>query len=222
MSEPTVTLPTVPGGTGMPLLRSPLATVHSLLGADVGAEAGAEIVRSYGDVGAERTVIAEAIGVADISVRAKIDVRGDVDRVVSLFPADVIARIATDWVLLLSPPGSVIDRVASMQTAAGPAAMVTDVTHLYAGFALCGPLLGEAVSRLSSWDPASLQPGMATGAPIADVRAIVVRPERPAYLLEVYVATEFARYAWRAIVDVVQRLGGEPVGWDALRELGWR
>jgi glycine cleavage system aminomethyltransferase T len=185
-------------------------------------DAGAEIVRSYGDVGAERLAVAEAIGVADVTVRAKVDVRGDVDRVVSLFPADVVARIAKDWVVLLAPPGSVADRVASMQTAAGRTAMVTDVTHLYAGFALCGPMLAHAVARLSGWDPATLEPGSATGAPIADVRAIVVRPERPAQLLEMYVATELARYVWRAIVDVVRRLGGQPVGWDALRAQGWR
>lgn len=206
----------------MPLVRSPLATIHAQLGADVAVEAGAEIVRSYGDVGAERAVIADAIGVADVTVRSKVDVRGEVDRVVTLFPADVVARIAVDWVVLLSPPGSVADRVASMQTAVGPAAMVTDVTHLYAGFALCGPLLADGVSRLSSWDPNTLERGTATGAPIADVRAIVVRPERPARLLEVYVATELSRYVWGAIVDVVERLGGQPVGWDALRARGWR
>ena len=41
-------------------------------------------------------------------------------------------------------------------------------------------------------------------------------------VMEIWVAMEFARYAWRSILEVVERLGGEPVGWDALRELGWR
>jgi glycine cleavage system aminomethyltransferase T len=222
VSEPTVTLPVGPEGTDVPLVRSPLAAIHAQLGADVAVEAGAETVRSYGSVGAEKTVIAETVGLADVTVRSKVDVRGDVDRVVSLFSADPVARIANDLALLLSRPGSVADRVVSMQTAVGDAAMVTDVTHLYAGFALCGPLLADAISRLSSWDPASLEPGTATGAPIADVRAIVVRPERPPDLLEVYVATELGRYVWGAIHDVVERLGGEPVGWDALRAQGWR
>lgn len=222
MSEPTVTLPVVPGGTGVPRVRSPLTAIHAQLGADVAVEAGAEMVRSYGDVDAERAVIARTAGLADVTVRSKIDVRGDVDRIVSLFPGDLIARIADDWAVLLSPPGSVADRVISMQTAAGPAAMVTDVTHLYVGFVLCGPLFADAVSRLSSWDPASLRPGNATGAPIADVRAIVVRPEAPPDLLEIYVATELGRYVWGVIHDVVEGLGGEPVGWNALRERGWR
>jgi hypothetical protein len=75
---------------------------------------------------------------------------------------------------------------------------------------------------LSSWDPASLRPGKATGAPIADVRAIVVRPEAPPDLLEIYVATELGRYVWGAMHDVVEGMDGEPVGWDAIRERGWR
>jgi glycine cleavage system aminomethyltransferase T len=206
----------------VPLVRSPLAAIHAQLGADVAVESGAETVRSYGNVGAERVAIAETVGLADVTVRSKVDVHGDVERAVRLFPVHLVARIANDWAVLLSPPGSVSDHVVSMQAAVGGATMVTDVTHLYAGFALCGPLLADAVSRLSSWDPASLQPGTATGAPIADVRAIVVRPEAPPDLLEVYVATELGRYAWGAIHDVVEGLGGEPVGWDALREQGWR
>ncbi len=109
-----------------------------------------------------------------------------------------------------------------MQAAAGTSAMVTDVTHLYAGFALAGPSLPDALARLTAWDPSTLDAGTATGAPIADVRAIVVRREVSVPLLEVWVAMEFARYAWRSILKVVERLGGEPVGWEALREQGWR
>jgi glycine cleavage system aminomethyltransferase T len=203
-------------------MRSPLAGVHSRLGAEVGIEAGAEFVRSYADPDAERAVVAGGIGCADITVRAKIDVRGEVDRTLSLFPADVIARIAKDWAVLFSPPGSVTDRVASMQTAAGSPAMVTDATHLYASFALAGPAMPEAIARLTSWDPATLAPGAATGAPIADVHALLVRRETAVPILEISVSMEFTRYAWRSILEVVERLGGAPVGWDALRAEGWR
>jgi glycine cleavage system aminomethyltransferase T len=208
--------------TSLPLLRSPLASIHAGLGADVVIERGAEVVRSYGDPDRERAAIADGIGVADITVRAKIDIRGDVDRALSPIPADVVARIAGDWALLFSPPGSMTERVASMQAAAGTSAMVTDVTHLYAGFALAGPSLPDALARLTGWDPSTLDAGTATGAPIADVRAIVVRREASVPLLEVWVAMEFARYVWRSVLQVVERLGGEPVGWEALREKGWR
>jgi glycine cleavage system aminomethyltransferase T len=206
----------------LPPLRSPLASIHSGFGAIVMAEGGAELVGSYGDQDRERAVVSGGIGVADITVRAKIDVRGDVDPVLSEVPADVVARIAEDWAVAFSPPGPVTDRVASMQAAAGTSAMVTDVTHLYAGFALAGPGLSDALARLTAWDPSTLDAGQATGAPIVDVRAIVVRREASVPLLEVWVAMEFARYAWRSILDVVERQGGEPVGWEALRGQGWR
>ena len=205
-----------------PPLRSPLAATHAGLGAEVGVEGGAEFVRSYGDPDKELAVVADSIGVADVTVRAKIDVRGDVERTVALFPADVIARIAGDWAVLFSSPGAVADRVASMQTAAGASTMVTDVTHLFAGFALAGPTLPDAVARLTSWDPSTLAVGNATGTSIAGVRAIVVRRETSMQVLEVYPAMEFARYAWDAIVEVAERLGGTPVGWDALQAEGWR
>jgi glycine cleavage system aminomethyltransferase T len=222
VSEPTTGTPTATVPIAAPTLRSSLAGVHARLGADVGIEGGAEIVRSYGDPDAELAVVTGGIGCADITVRAKIDVRGDVDRTIALFPADVIARIADDWAVLFSPPGSVTERVASMQTAAGSSSMVTDVTHLYASFALAGPALPDALARLTSWDPATLAPRAATGAPIAGVRAILVRRETTVPILEVSVAMEFARYAWRSILEIVERLGGGPVGWDALRAEGWR
>ena len=203
-------------------LRSPLSAAHARLGGETAIEGGAEFVRSYGDPEAELAIVRDAVGVADVTVRAKIDVRGDVGRTIALFPAGVVARIAEDWAILCSAPGPVDDRVASMQTAAGASTMVTDVTHLFAGFALAGPLVGEAVARLSSWDPATLAPGHATGAPVADVRAIAVRREGTQEVLELYPAMEFARYVWDELIAVVERLGGAPVGWDALHADGWR
>lgn len=205
-----------------PLLRSPLAAAHARMGAEVGVEAGAELVRSYGDPEEELALVTEAVGLADVTVRAKIDVRGDVDRTIALFPSGVIARIVDDWAVLLSSPGAVDDRVASMQTAAGASTMVTDVTHLYAGFALAGPRVDDAVARLTSWDPSTLPAGRATATSIAGVRAIVVRRETATPILEIYPGMELAAYAWESSLDVVARLGGAPIGWAALSAQGWR
>ena len=208
--------------TSLPPLRSPLASMHAAFGSDVTIEGGAEIVRSYGDPDRERAALSDSIGLADVTVMSKIDVRGDVSAALSSALDDGVAGIAEDWAVVFTAPGPVADRVAAMQAAVGTGAMVTDVTHLYAGFALTGPSLWDALARLTSWDPSGLDVGGATGAPIADVRAIVRRREASVPVMEVWVAMEFARYAWRSILEVVERLGGEPVGWDALRELGWR
>jgi glycine cleavage system aminomethyltransferase T len=209
-----------------PVLRSPLMSIHRANGAMTQVDDGAEVVRSYGDTDAERALLTGVVGIADITVRAKIDLRGQigglVDGLVGPGGGEVIARIAEDWALVFAPPGPVTERAASMASRAGQDAMVTDVTHLYAGFAIGGPAPAEVVARLTSWDPATLEPGDATGAPIADIRAIVVRRQTSLPILEIFVAMEFARYAWRSISDVVERLGGGPVGWDALHEQGWR
>ncbi len=222
MSDHRVGSSTAQVPTSLPPLRSPLASMHAAFGSDVTIEGGAEIVRSYGDPERERAALSDTIGLADITVMSKIDIRGEVSPALSSAADDGVARIARDWAMVFAAPGSAADRVAAMQTAVGTAAMVSDVTHLYAGFALAGPALWDAVARLTSWDPSGLDVGNATGAPIADVRAIVRRRDASVPVMEIWVAMEFARYAWRSVLEVVERLGGEPVGWDALREPGWR
>lgn len=187
----------------------------------MGVEGGGEVIRSYGDADAERAVASNAVGLVDITVRAKLDLRGPVDDAYEPATDDVVARMTPDWMLVFAPPGPVDGRVASMAARAESVGMVTDVTHLFAGFALCGRELPGLIERLSSWDPASLEPGSAAGAPIADIPAVMVRRKTSVPILDVYIAMELARYAWRSILDEAEQLGGGPVGWDALRSLGW-
>lgn len=205
----------------IPLLRSPLSSTHAALGAVLGIQDGAEFVRAYADASTELAAVSDHVGVADITVRGKIDLRGSIDSALRDV-GDTVAPIADDWALVLLPPGPVGDRVAAMQAAIGDEGMVTDVTHLFAAFALAGPALPSLLSRLTSWDASTLETEEATGAPIADVRAIVVRRAADVPMIEIYVAMEFARYMWRSMVEVAGRLEGCPVGWEALRGKGWR
>jgi len=204
-----------------PVRRSPLARVHEGLGAVVDREAGWELVEHYGDEAAEGTTVTDVVGLADVTARGKIDVRGAIDGALSSAGDALTARISGEWALVLTEPGGEDVLVPKMESAAGPGALVTDATHLFAGFALAGPVLPEALARLTSWNPATLEPGSATGAPIADVRAVLVRRDLDEPFLEAYVATEFARYVWEAVLDAVRRSGGGPVGWNALRARGW-
>ncbi|HET9248804.1 MAG TPA: sarcosine oxidase subunit gamma family protein [Actinomycetota bacterium] len=204
-----------------PVRRSPLARSHAGLGAVPDREAGWELVAHYGDEPAERSTLRDRVGLADITARGKIDVRGSLDAALSAAGDALTGRIADDWALVLSEPGGEEVLVAKLGSAAGPDAMVTDVTHLFVGFALAGQGLPEVLARLTSWDPSSLGAGEATGAPIGDVRAVVVRRDLTPPVLELYVATEFARYAWETVLDAVRRGGGAPVGWRALRAEGW-
>jgi glycine cleavage system aminomethyltransferase T len=201
--------------------RSPLSRMHADLGGVSEHEAGWELVARYGDEAVERAWVRDGIGLADVTPRSKVDVRGSLDGALSAAGDVLTARIAEDWALVLAEPGGEEVLVPKLESAAGPGAMVTDVTHLFAGFALAGPALNDVLARLTSWNPASLAAGQATGAPIADVRAVVARRDLEVPVLEAYVAAEFARYAWETVLDAVRRTGGGPVGWRALRTEGW-
>ena len=201
--------------------RSPAARLSSRRGAVFVEEAGWEIPASYGDDEAERAAIRDIVAVVDVTPRGKIDVRGDIDSTLAQVGDELTARIAPGWALVLTPPGAEDIVRPKLESSAGPSAMVTDATHLFAGYALCGPLLPELLARASGWNPATLAPGEATGAPIADVRAVVVRRDLEVPVLEVYVATELARYVWETLHDVATSLGGRAAGWRALRAEGW-
>ncbi len=221
-TDTTSAVPSARPSDDRPVLRSPAGSMHAALGAAIALGSGWEIVRSYGEPDEERKLITESLAIADVTARAKIDVRGDLAGVEPLgAEGDVVARLSPRWAMIFAAPGDVGDRVQALQDRAGTGAMVTDATHLYSGYALCGPLLPDLLARVSGWNPASLPSGGATGAPIVDVRAVVVRRETPFPAVEVYVSSEFGRYVWETLLGVVTSLGGGPVGWDALRAEGW-
>lgn len=202
--------------------RSPAARLASRRGAVFVEEAGWEIPASYGDDAGERAAIRDRVAIADITARAKVDVRGRLPETLPS-PADtVLARISAEWVVLLGAPNAEGRLIRAVEPVAGAGAMVTDVTHLFAGVALAGPAIPELVERATSWDLSTLPPGAATGAPIAEVRALLVRRDLPVPVLEVFVAMEFGRYAWETLSSIVTSLGGRPAGWQALRAEGWR
>jgi heterotetrameric sarcosine oxidase gamma subunit len=198
-----------------------MAQIHQGLGATMVSEAGWELPGSYGDEDAERSAIRDGLAIADITPRGKIDVRGQVDGALATVVDDTVARLAPGWAMVLTPPGGEAQALPALEAAAGAATMVTDATHLFASYALCGPRLPELLARTSGWDLATLAPGDAIGAPIVDVRAVMVRRDLSDDVLEVYVATELARYVWEALAGAVSGLDGRPVGWQALRAEGW-
>jgi glycine cleavage system aminomethyltransferase T len=203
--------------------RSPMAHLHSRHGAQVEERAGWQLILSYGDAAAERAAIRKSIGVGDVTPRGKVDVRGDIDGPLRGVIGGVLARISDEWALVLTEPGEESTSASAMtQNVNGAGAMVTDVTHAYAGLAVAGPACADACARLTSWNPETLRPGAATGASFAEVPAVLVRRPGRLPILEVLVAAEFGRYVWETLVDVAVRLEGRPVGWEALRAEGWR
>lgn len=202
--------------------RSPAAQLSRRRGAVFVEEAGWEIPASYGNDAEERAAIRDRVAIADITARAKVDIRGRIPETLPTTADTVLARISAEWVVLLGAPDAEGRLIRAIEPVAGAHAMVTDVTHLFAGVALAGPTLPELVERATSWDLSTLPPGAATGAPIAEVRALLVRRDLPFPVLEVYVAMEFGRYVWETLSGIVSSLGGAPAGWQALRAEGWR
>jgi glycine cleavage system aminomethyltransferase T len=205
-----------------PVRRSPMSAMHGAEGAWTEERAGWEIVRSYGDPAAEGEAIRGKVGLGDVTPRGKVDVRGAIEAPLRAAGDGIVARIADDWALVLTGPGEEPSSASALELAAeGSSAMVTDVTHAYAGLALAGPAAGDAFARLTSWDPETLEPGAAAGASFAEVPAVIVRRHETPGVLEVFVGSEFGRYAWVTVARVAARLGGRAVGWDALVAEGW-
>lgn len=202
--------------------RSPAGRLATRQGAVFVEEAGWEIPASFGNDAEERAAIRDRVAIADITARAKVDLRGELPGTLRPPPDAIVARVSPEWAVVLGVPDAEAALLRALEPLAGPRTMVTDVTHLFAGTALVGPALPDLVERATSWDLSTLEPGEAAGAPMAEVRALLVRRDLAVPVLEVYVATEFGRYVWESLSALVSGLGGAPVGWQALRSEGWR
>lgn len=208
-----------------PVMRSPLTEHHRRLNAQLATEDGWELPRNYGDVERERRAIREDLGIADLTARGKIDVRGAVDSSLARLPQTrgaQLARLSRDWALVLTPVAGLNQVLQLMQQSADRATMVTDATSIYASIALLGPRVPDLLLRLTAIDPAQLTPGHSVATQMLRIPAILLRRELAVTVVEAYVASEFARYAWEAIFSVGHPLEPEPVGWDALLAEGWR
>jgi glycine cleavage system aminomethyltransferase T len=205
-----------------PVRRTPASRMHASRGAVVVREAGWDLVERYGEVADERSMLATSVGVCDITARAKVDARGSIDGVLAAAGAGTIAaEVGPDWGVALGAPGAEDAMVSAMSARAGTGAMVTDATHLFAGYAVAGARVDDLLAQLTAWDHRRLTPGSATGASFGEARGIVVRRDLPIPVFEIFVATEFGRYTWETFVGAAERTGGGAVGWAALREEGW-
>jgi heterotetrameric sarcosine oxidase gamma subunit len=95
-------------------------------------------------------------------------------------------------------------------------ATVADVTTAFAALAVLGPLAREVLARLTALD---LRPAVAPRdafrpGSVARVPAMVLREGESRFLL--LFGAALGHYMWTAVADAAERLGGAPVGVDAL------
>jgi aminomethyltransferase len=204
------------------IMRSPVHHLHVRLGCRFNREAGWEVPAGYGSIEAERQLIRTGLVIADITARGKADLRGSVDdlRAGVPLPADTtFARLNSSWAMVLGPPGAIKGWMpAAEEASAGGSSMVTDATSVYAAFALSGARVQGLLTRLTAVDLSGVAPGAALGAQLLKIPSIVVLGDRA---VEVYVGSEYGRYAWESLLTIGHSLHLQPVGWDALRAEGW-
>src|SRR5258708_1205423 len=145
-----------------PVMRSPINAIHHQRGAQLVVAEGWEVPRRYRDVERERAAIRDTLGLADITARGKIDIRGAVDPALATLPPiedAVPARVSRSWALIMTPAAALAASLELIPRAAAKDTMVTDATSIYAGIALLGPRVDDLLRRLISVDPLMLKPG---------------------------------------------------------------
>jgi len=226
-----------------PVMRSPLHRAHERLGATFGRDGEWESASSYtGEADdAGRRALADGVGVADVTARGKVDLRGAIGglfariartsegwepgAIVPIEPAPseehpgLIAPISDRWAILFCPPPSLDTRMEELDRPdTGGATMVTEVSSQYAGMGLAGPGTFELLDRLTSFDLRGLEPDACVATRAIEVTTILLRRDA---VVELWVSASSARYAWEAVLQTGTHLGAAPVGRDALSALGW-
>ena len=219
-----------------PVMRSAAHRSHMDLGATFEHRGAWEVPASYGSEPAEAEAIRNGLAICDVSARGKLHLSGAVDSVLSrmagagvepmqtaaITSGGTVARVARDFALALFEPSAETDALAALDAEQTPEAMATNVTSAISGFLVAGPLLDQLFARSMSVNIEEIQPGRCLAVRWAQIPAILVVSTLAAPIVEMYVGSEYGRYAWRTLLDLSHRLGGIPVGWKSLESAGWR
>jgi glycine cleavage system aminomethyltransferase T len=231
-----------------PVMRSPLTAAHRALGATFGRDGDWEYVAAYdGAVEARgREALASGVAVADISARGKVDVRGAIGElftriartsegwrpgeIVPLEPAPseehpgLVAPISDIWAIVFCPPSSLETRLDELDApVAGGLTMVTEVSGQYTGIALTGPKTFDLLARITPFDLGRLEPGAAVATSMLEISGFMLHRDLGAErsVVELWVASTYARYAWQTVLATGGPHGAAPLGRAALDDLGW-
>jgi glycine cleavage system aminomethyltransferase T len=231
-----------------PLAHSPMERRALAAGARLEVRDGFNVAVSYGDPDAEAQALAQAAGFCDCSQLGKLELQAPSGSLEAIMLAaggpEIQPRLAgraqdawwcplTDTrALVICPRAQTASLRERLEQAAaearsnsgggpgsGPPACVVDVSCAFAAMTIAGPAAREVFARFCALDlrpasapPRSLRPGSIARQPGI---LIVEAPER--YLFLFGWAT--GEYMWTVVSDAAQRLGGRPVGIDALAPL---
>jgi glycine cleavage system aminomethyltransferase T len=218
------------------VMRSPAHRIHANMGVVFERRAHWEVPRLYGSQDQEVEALETNLGFADVSARGKIHLSGAVDALIrsltggALEPSSaastssgqgLVARIARDWALALTPPSGEDDVLAGIADGIGES-LVTDITSAMSAYLVAGPRLEDFFARSVTLDTAELRPGRCAAITWCRIPSVLVMRDLPAPAVELYVSSDHGRYAWETICRLGAHLGGSPVGWQALETWGWK
>jgi glycine cleavage system aminomethyltransferase T len=182
--------------------RSPMERQARAAGASFEVRDGWNVAVSYG---AKETAALETVAFADASHLRKYEKQGDLPRLE--FGQATVDGEST-WLPMTNTRALVLGGEA-------PAGAL-DVSTAFGVLRLAGPLAREAFARFSAIDlrPRVTQPGDWRPGSVARTPGGILCEAEDRYLM--LFGSAYGQYVWTVVEDAARRLGGGPVGVDAL------
>jgi heterotetrameric sarcosine oxidase gamma subunit len=217
--------------------RSPMEREALAAGARIERRDGWNVAVSFG--GQERRACRETVGFADRSALGKIEIQASAPELAAIVAVGTggerlelgrATRAAGAWwcpytperALVVCEPADAAALRERLEEAAGAVqglASVVDVTTAQGALAIVGPLARDLFARFTAID---LRPrvtpvrGFRPGS-LARVPGAILREAEERYLM--LFGAALGRYVWTVVADAAERLGGAPVGVDALEPI---
>jgi len=229
-----------------PIRRSAMHHKHLLLGASLVERDGWQQPAHFGSAEADAKYLREALGLCDISPRAKFVLKGDqVEQLVSrVFPKASIpavgeisveahagrihsanaalCRLAQDEILCVASTELATWLADGLKDDSGQCAHSLDISSAFAGVSIAGPQASHLLAMLSELNTsnAAIPNLRCAQSKFADIHGTGLRIDLgnlPNYQL--YFGREFGEYMWDAFVEAAEVCGGAPVSFEAMDQL---
>lgn len=195
----------------------------------------------YSGVEQETRVMAESVGVFDVSPSGKLQFQsndvGDLLKgkvlsgnapaigkvsLVSLPARGTLARLTADECLLVCEPAEIPKWTSLLSEDLDGCGHLVDHTSGLAGVRLTGPRSSDLLNKLSEFDtsPDSFSNLACAQARFAEIHGTIMRTDLgPLLSYDLFFPREFGEYAWDAIFEAGEELGVAAVGLEATEQI---
>jgi heterotetrameric sarcosine oxidase gamma subunit len=222
-----------------PKRLSPLHNRHETLGARFELRGGWLIPEVYTNTEDEGRVLQESVGLADISTRGKLTLKGvtagaiisasfgesptKAGAVIEIRPKHIlVAQLTPDEFLVLTFPDSEKEIRTSLEAETASQntfVSLIDQTSGLVGFSIVGLESINVMRKLCalSFNPKDFPDLHVAQSSFAKVRTTILRHGQSASpAFELLADRSYADYLWDAILDAGMEFGIQPVGWEAI------